>query len=82
MYDKLESLISDGYGLLGEAPEPFANAYIKTLLDCGFNASITGSHVPSYWNGAEHIKEIVPLRVMIFGNGFVVAETISAQKIK
>jgi hypothetical protein len=81
MFGKLESLISDGYGLLAEAPEPFADVYVQVLKDCGFNASITGSYVTSYWDGAEHVKKIVPLRVMIFGNGFVVAELISAQKI-
>jgi hypothetical protein len=74
MPSKLQDLVSGGYGLLANAPEPLALAYKEALNKCGISASCGEPIKPKHWDGYEWTENVKPLSIMIFDSSHIIAE--------
>lgn len=70
MFNQMNVLLSSGFGLLAEAPRPLARAYASALRESGIQVGVS--------EGQERNRAV---EVLIFGNGYVVANRFEATKI-
>ena len=77
----LSELISGGFGMLAEGPEPLVLAYEDVMRAHGFSASHLDPTKPVYGGGTERIGQNAPAYVLILDDSYVVAEQFVASPV-
>jgi hypothetical protein len=75
-------LLAGGYGLLASGPKFLLECYSVILLKAGLNPRIANCMPAKYWNGSNWIDQSAPLKLLQFGESYVIAETFEAEKVK
>jgi hypothetical protein len=77
----LPELISGGFGMLAEGPEPLVLAYEEVMRAHGFSTSHLDPTKPVYWGGHEWIGQTTAAFVLILDDSYVVAEQFAASPV-
>ena len=77
----LPDLISGGFGMLAEGPEPLVLAYEDVMRTNGFSTSHLDPTKPVYWGGNEWLGQKAPAFVLILDDSYVVAEQFAASPV-
>jgi hypothetical protein len=78
---RLTELISGGFGMLAEGPEPLILAYEEVMRQHGFSTSHLDPRKPVYWGGEGWLEEKVALSTLVLDESHVVAENFIARAI-
>ena len=78
---ELPELISGGFGMLAEGPEPLVLAYEDVMRAHGFSASHLDPTKPVYGGGKERFSQKTPAVVLILDDSYVVAEQFIASPV-
>jgi hypothetical protein len=77
----LLELITGGFGMLAEGPEPLVLAYEDVMRAHGVSASHLDPTKPVYGGGTERLGENAPAYVLILDDSYVVAEQFVASPV-
>jgi hypothetical protein len=77
----LPELISGGFGMLAEGPEPLILAYEDVMRSHGFTTSHLDPRKPVYWGGNGWLDQKAPAFVLILDDSYVVAEQFAASPV-
>lgn len=78
---ELTELISGGFGMLAEGPEPLILAYEEAMRQHGFSTSHRDPSTPVYWGGKEWLEQKAALSVLILDEAYIVAEKFVAKAV-
>jgi len=78
---ELQTLLRSGNGLLASGPKKYIEKFSECFISEGIEHSLVGEREPKFWNGNSYVSQRVPVKVLIIGNSYLIAENFSFEKI-
>jgi hypothetical protein len=77
----LRAVLEGGFGKLAEGPQVLAERYAEVLRRAGVSVSLLPSRRPVWWDGEQWVEETGALYALILGESYVVAQSVSAERV-
>ncbi|MEX2243843.1 MAG: hypothetical protein WD716_08370 [Fimbriimonadaceae bacterium] len=78
-YSSLPELLAGGFGQLASGPRPLIEAYAGVLQAHGIQVHASNPRMPTYYKNDQIIVEVGNARLLMVGNGHVIAERFDAK---
>ena len=75
-------LLAGGHGKLASGPKFLLEKYAEILGEAGVTTRITDIFPAKYWNGGAWVEQTIPLKLLHFGESFVIAEKFDGERLQ